>query len=78
LPASGIEFDLPLIGYFPPGHPPDAGLAPDVDIRPTAADLARAYDPTLEAAVEWVIAAKDERPEAVRRMSRSVPGAPLP
>jgi hypothetical protein len=68
LPASRLEFDLPLIGYFPPGHPPDAGLAPDVDIRPTAADLAKAYDPTLEAAVEWVIAAKDETQAAVRRM----------
>ena len=32
LPASGIEFDLPLIGYFPPGHPPDAGIEPDVRV----------------------------------------------
>jgi hypothetical protein len=56
LPASGIEFDLPLIGYFPPGHPPDAGLAPDVYIRPSPADLASAYDRTLETAVRWVIA----------------------
>lgn len=54
LPASGIEFDLPLIGYFPPGHPPDAGLEPDVRIAPTAADIAAGRDPVLDAAVGWV------------------------
>jgi hypothetical protein len=54
LPASGIEFDLPLIGYFPPGLPPDAGLRPDVRIAQTAADLAKGYDRTLEAAAKWV------------------------
>lgn len=61
LPASGIEFDLPLIGYFPPGHPPDAGLNPDVSIKPSRADLARAYDRTLEASVEWALAATGQR-----------------
>jgi hypothetical protein len=54
LPASGIEFDLPLIGYFPPGHPPDAGLTPDVVVKPTRADLARGYDRVLEMAVGWL------------------------
>ena len=29
LPASGIEFDLPLIGTFPPQPAPDAGIEPD-------------------------------------------------
>jgi hypothetical protein len=55
LPASGIEFDLPLIGYFPAGNPPDAGIQPDVVIRSTRVDLAARRDPTLEAAVRWVI-----------------------
>jgi hypothetical protein len=53
LPASGIEFDLPLIGYFPPGHPLDAGLNPDVNITQTSADLANGYDRALEVAAEW-------------------------
>jgi len=55
LPASGIEFDLPLIGYFPPGHPPDAGLAPDVIVKPTATDVTNGYDRTLETAANWLI-----------------------
>jgi hypothetical protein len=56
LPASGLEFDLPLIGYFPPGHPPDAGIDPDIQVQPTAADLAAGYDRTLETAAHWVAA----------------------
>jgi hypothetical protein len=54
LPASGIEFDLPLIGYFPPGHPPDAGLTPDVTVKVTAADLTKSYDRPLETAARWI------------------------
>lgn len=53
LPASGIEFDLPLIGYFPPGSPPDAGVLPDVAVRPSRADIAAARDPAMEAAATW-------------------------
>ncbi|MES2339556.1 MAG: S41 family peptidase [Pseudomonadota bacterium] len=55
LPASGLEFDLPLIGYFPPGAPPDAGIAPDVNIAPTVRDIAGARDPALEAAAGWAV-----------------------
>lgn len=54
LPASGLEFDLPLIGYFPPGHPPDAGVEPDVPVAPTAADIAAGRDPVRDAAIAWV------------------------
>ncbi|HEX8553121.1 MAG TPA: S41 family peptidase [Sphingomonas sp.] len=53
LPASGIEFDLPLIGYFPPGSPPDAGVLPDVAVGPTRADIAAGRDPAMEAAARW-------------------------
>jgi hypothetical protein len=56
LPASGIEFDLPLIGDFPPGHPPDAGLEPDVIVRSDAADIAGGYDRVLEEAARWAAA----------------------
>ena len=55
LPASGLEFDLPLIGYFPPGRPPDAGLSPDVELAPTAADIARGRDPAMAAAAAWIL-----------------------
>ena len=54
LPASGLEFDLPLIGEFPPGRPPDAGLPPDVQVSATAADMAAHLDPALETAARWV------------------------
>jgi hypothetical protein len=57
LPASGLEFDLPLVGYFPPGHPPDAGLKPDVRIAPTVWDIAARADPVLDAAASWILAA---------------------
>lgn len=55
LPASGLEFDLPLIGYFPPGMPPDAGLPPDIAVAPTAEDIARGRDPTMAAAASWIL-----------------------
>lgn len=55
LPASGIEFDLPLIGYFPPGRPADSGLAPDVEVAPTADDLFHRRDPVITAAAAWLL-----------------------
>ena len=51
LPASGLEFDLPLIGYFPTVPQPDAGLAPDVAVAATADDIANGRDPVLNRAV---------------------------
>lgn len=50
LPASGLEFDLPLVGYFPLIPQPDAGLMPDVNIGPTIADIAAQRDPVMERA----------------------------
>jgi hypothetical protein len=49
LPNSGIEVDLPLIGYFAPTVLPDAGLEPDVLVRVSAADIASGRDAELEA-----------------------------
>jgi len=49
LPKSGIELDLPLIGQFPEGERPDAGLQPDVLVTPTAKDIAAGRDVELEA-----------------------------
>lgn len=50
LPASGLEFDLPLVGYFPAIPQPDAGLLPDIAVRRTAADIAQGRDPALDRA----------------------------
>lgn len=50
LPESGIEFDLPLIGYFPSGTQPDAGIEPDLPVSNSAADIAAGYDRVLETA----------------------------
>jgi hypothetical protein len=52
LPASGIEFDLPLIGTFAPTLQPDAGVVPDVPATTTAADIAAGRDPVLDRAVK--------------------------
>jgi hypothetical protein len=39
LPHSGLEVDLPLIGYFPPARERDEGLQPDILVEsPTAKD----------------------------------------
>lgn len=54
LPASGIEFDVPLIGYFPKGPRPDGGIAPDVPVATTAADIAAGRDPAMSAATRWI------------------------
>ena len=54
LPNSGLEFDLPLIGYFPPGSPPDGGLAPDVFAPRVTADVHAGRDRVVEAAGSWI------------------------
>ena len=54
LPASGIEFDLPLIGYFPLRPEPDAGIVPDHVVPQTAAAIAQGEDLTMAAAVAWL------------------------
>ncbi|WP_066549048.1 MULTISPECIES: S41 family peptidase [unclassified Sphingomonas] len=54
LPGSGIEFDLPLVGYFPAQPQPDAGIQPDVQVQANADDIVHGRDPTLAAALEWV------------------------
>jgi hypothetical protein len=51
LPASGLEFDLPLIGTFPLQPAPDAGLEPDVKVDVTAADIAAGRDAVMERAL---------------------------
>ncbi len=57
LPASGLEFDLPLIGSFPAGRVPDAGLTPDVLVKQTARDVATGRDAVMEAALARLNAA---------------------
>ncbi len=51
LPASGIEFDLPLIGSFPPQPAPDAGIEPNVKVESSAVDLATGIDTPLQRAL---------------------------
>ena len=54
LPASGIEFDLPLIGYFRLVDEPDAGIHPDVVSMPSLADIAAGRDPVMRNAARWL------------------------
>ena len=53
LPASGLEFDVPLVGEFPTVPQPDAGLLPDVAVAASADDIAHGRDPVLERAAAW-------------------------
>ena len=48
LPETGLEADLPLIGYYPRSQQPDAGLVPDVPVDTTAADIAAGRDPVMQ------------------------------
>lgn len=57
LPASGLEFDLPLIGNFPAKPAPDAGLMPDILIKQTARDISDGRDAVMEAATKRLIKA---------------------
>jgi hypothetical protein len=50
LPNSGIESDIPLIGYYLPSEEPDAGITPDVYVQPTIEDVVNDVDAELEAA----------------------------
>lgn len=51
LPNSEIEFDLPLVGYFPTDKQPDAGLLPDIAVADTVCSIASQRDLTLETAI---------------------------
>ncbi len=44
LPGSGLELDVPLIARFPPGSPPDAGIIPDIEVRPEISDILAGRD----------------------------------
>jgi hypothetical protein len=44
LPGSGIEVDIPLIGYFPKAAQPDAGIIPDVPVYVSPADIVKGVD----------------------------------
>ncbi len=54
LPNSGIEMDLPLVGTFPPFDTPDAGITPDVLVKPTSSDISTGRDAGLAAATRAV------------------------
>jgi hypothetical protein len=60
LPHSGLEIDLPLIGYFPVQRQLDEGLLPDIPVSLSQRDIAASYDPVL-AKVER-LAASSVRP----------------
>lgn len=52
LPGSGLEVDLPVIGYYPEGEQPDAGIEPDVYVTVTKSDIRDGIDGMLEKARE--------------------------
>jgi Peptidase family S41 len=60
LPRTGIEVDVPLIGQFPLADPPppDAGILPDVAVRPSLEDVARGRDTELDAVLELIAASR--------------------
>jgi C-terminal processing protease CtpA/Prc len=61
LPHSGIELDLPLIGSFPKGKRPDAGLKPDILVVPTVSDIALGRDAEMDALRHHIRLANEKR-----------------
>jgi hypothetical protein len=56
LPESGIEFDVPLVGFFPEGStPPDAGLSPDILSRQSVQDITSGNDRPLNTAIAHLL-----------------------
>lgn len=51
LPESGLEADIPLIGYFPDKPKPDAGLTPNILAPVTARDIATGRDSAMTRAL---------------------------
>jgi hypothetical protein len=57
LPGSGIEFDVPLIGYFPEGPMlQDRGLSPSVITATTAMDIMVGRDTAMDYAAKEILA----------------------
>ena len=54
LPNSGLELDLPLIGYYPVDEQPDGGVVPHVSIAPRVDHVARGVDTVLEATLRLI------------------------
>jgi hypothetical protein len=50
LPGTGMEVDLPLIGYFPHTDQPDAGVEPDLAVAVRREDIAKGVDRAMVAA----------------------------
>ena len=55
LPESGLEFDLPLIGTFPPTPKPDRGIVPEVAVPLTGSAIASGRDEAMQRALEIVL-----------------------
>lgn len=55
LPESGIEFDVPLVGFFPDTKMPDSGITPDISVAMTAQAIASGEDPQMQAAVRHLL-----------------------
>lgn len=52
LPNSGIEIDIPLIGYYPRTKEPDEGIRPDIEIENDVNALLHNRDTVIEKAAE--------------------------
>jgi hypothetical protein len=54
LPNSGLEMDIPLIGFFPSQDQPDSGVVPHLRVVSSLEDISRGVDGVLEAALRSI------------------------
>ena len=52
LPNSGIELDIPVVGYYPNVDRPNEGVKPDVEVKPSVDDLVKGIDTEMEKALK--------------------------
>ncbi|QIK97097.1 peptidase S41 [Sphingomonas sp. HDW15A] len=57
LPGSGLEFDLPIKGYYPLRPQPDRGVLPNVLVRSSLADIDMGRDRVIATARAWIASA---------------------
>ncbi|WP_296675054.1 S41 family peptidase [Novosphingobium sp.] len=58
LPETGLEFDLPIKGYYPEHPQADTGVLPHIAVSNTVQDIASGYDRVMVRAHQGIVAAR--------------------
>jgi hypothetical protein len=73
LPNSGLEMDIPLIGYYPLELQPDGGVLPDVVVVPSIDEIAQGVDAVLEATLRLIADKRSSEESTFRPRGDAIP-----